>query len=203
MALPPYLKNSGTQFYNPSLGSAWDIAYLDVIQIPGIVKCVPKTSRKVDVANGPGLSSATLRLQGVDPGTFSLAIVTWTPEQLAELEFLLKKVAPIAGQTKYANGRYTTTPTPVAGSKAKPPRPASFTFYHPAASAAGIESIIVEGVEWFAEGPVKQSKMVTLDCKQALPTKPVVSGTPQLNAPNLGGVPNAPNPANSAGKRGT
>lgn len=162
------------------------------------MKCVPKTTRKVDVANGPGLDAATLRLQGVDPGAFSLAIVVWTKLHLSQIEALLAKVAPVAGRTTYANGRYTTTPT-----GGKTPRPASFSFYHPAPAAAGIGTIIVEGVEWFADGPVKQSKMVTLDCKQALPPKKIISGTPQLNAANVGGVPNATNPANSPAKRGT
>lgn len=147
------------------------------------------------MANAPGLDAATLRLQGVDPGTFSLVIVVWTRLHLSQLEALLAKVAPVAGRTKYAGGRYQTTPT-----GGKTPRPASFTFYHPAAAAAGIGTIIVEGVEWFAEGPVKQSKQVTLDCKQALPPKKTFSGNPRVDATN---VANVTNPASSQAKRGS
>jgi len=159
------------------------------------VKCVPKTSRKIDVANAAGLDAATLRLQGVDPGTWSLVIVVWTAEQLAALEVLLAKVAPVAGRVTYANNRYTSANG--AGEK----RPASFTIYHPALAAAGLASFVVGEVEWFAEGPVKQSRQVTLSCTQALPPKKAFTGTGQLNAPNEGGVPNAP-PSSSSAKRG-
>lgn len=177
--------------------SDWDIAFIDGEQVPGIVKCVPKTSRKVDVANAPGLDAATLRLQGVDPGSFSLSIVVWTRLHLSQLEALLGKIAPVAGRTKYTSGRYQTTPT-----GGKTPRPASFTFYHPAAAAAGIGIIIVEDVEWFAEGPVKQSKMVTLGCKQALPPKKVFSGNPKVDAANAASV-TRDHPSDSQAKRGS
>lgn len=165
--------------------------------IPGIVKCVPKTSRKVDTANAPGLDAATIRLQGLDPGAFSLEILTWTAEQQAALEALLSRVAPVAGKTTYTGGRYTTTTPAAAGSQK---RPASFQFHHPAAAAAGIASIVIEAVTWFAPGPVPQSRVCTLECKQAMPPKKIIAGTPQLNAANLGGVPGAP--STSAAKRG-
>ncbi len=191
MALPPFLEGSGREYFNPGLGSVWDVAFLDGQQVPGIVKCVPKTARKVDEANGPGLDAATLRLQGVSAGTFSLVIVVWTQVQIDALDQLLARVAPVAGRTVYAQGKYTTTTTPTPGNPSQK-RPASFTFYHPAAFAAGILSIIVEEIEWFGDGPVAQSKQVTLGCKQALPSKKVISGTPQLNAANVAGVADSP-----------
>lgn len=201
MALPPFLRGSGSQYFDPGKASSWDVAFIDVIQVPGYVQCVPKTSRKIDVANGPGFDSAQIRMQGVDPGALSITIVVWTAQQLHDLEILLKKIAPVAGQTTYANGRYTTT-TPAAAGGGKPTqRPASFSFYHPAADAAGIRSIIVEEVEWFTQGPVPQSRQVVLSCKQAMPPKKVFTGTAVLNAPNVGGVANAP-PANSPAKKG-
>lgn len=196
MSIPVFLQGSGTEYYPPGLGSDWDTAFIDGAQVPGLVKCVPKTSRKIDVANAAGLDAATLRLQGIDPGTWSLVIVVWTRDQLAALEALLAKVAPVAGRVTYANGKYTSTNS-ATGEK----RPASFTVYHPALAAAGLATFVVGEVEWFAEGPVKQSRQVTLSCTQALPPKKIIPGTPQLNAANLGGVPNAP-PSTSAGKRG-
>lgn len=195
MGIPVFLQGSGTEYFSPGLGSDWDTAFIDGAQVPGLVKCVPKTSRKIDVANAAGLDAATLRLQGVDPGTWSLVIVVWTREQLAALEALLAKVAPVAGRVTYANGKYTSTNR--AGEK----RPASFTVYHPALAAAGLASFVVGEVEWFAEGPVPQSRQVTLSCTQALPPKKIIPGTPQLNAANAAGVPNAA-PSSSAGKRG-
>lgn len=191
MALPPFLEGSGREYFNPGLGSVWDVAFLDGQQVPGIVKCVPKTARKVDEANGPGLDAATLRLQGVSAGTFSLVIVVWTPVHLIALDALLARVAPVAGRTVYAQGKYTTNTTPTPGNPSQK-RPASFTFYHPATYAAGILSIIVEEVEWFGDGPVAQSKQVTLGCKQALPSKKVLSGTPRLNAPGVADEPSTP-----------
>lgn len=196
MAIPVFLQNSGVAQFDPSLGSDWDVAFIDNVQVPGIVKVVPKTTRKIDVANAPGLAAATLRFQGIDPGAFSLAITVWTPQQQADLETLLVKVAPVAGRVTYANGKYTNTgPT---GEK----KPASFTFYHPAAAAAGIGSIVVESVTWYDDGPAPQSKQVVLDCKQALPPKKVFAGTPQLNAPNVGGVGNATPPSAGTSAKG-
>ena len=189
MAIPVFLQNSGVAQFDPSLGSDWDVAFIDNVQVPGVVKCVPKTSRKVDVANAPGQAAATMRFQGIDPGAFSLTITVWTPQQQADLETMLIKVAPAAGRTTYANGKYTTTGT--AGDK----RPASFTFYHPAAAAAGIGTIIVESLTWYEAGPAPQSKQVVLECKQALPPKRVFTGIVTVSAPNKGGVGNATPPS--------
>lgn len=189
MATPVFLEGSGVQQFDPSLGSDWDVAFIDGEQVPGLVKCVPKTARKIDVANSPGLDAATLRFQGMDPGTFSLSVMVWTAEQQSALESLLAKVAPAPGRTTYANGKYTST------DKSGQKRPASFQFYHPAAAAAGITTIVVESVSWYEDGPVPQSRSCTLDCKQALPPKKAIQGTPQINTANLGGIPPAGAPA--------
>jgi hypothetical protein len=201
----PFLPNSGDsalEFFNPADGSLWDVAFLDGQQVPGIVTCVPKTARKVDVANGPGLDSATIRFQGMDPGVFSLVIVVWTEQQQTQLEALLAKVAPRPGRITYANSAYTNTS--VAG-KDVTKRPASFTFSHPAAALAGISVIVIEDVEWYAQGPVPQSRQVALSCKQVLPPKKTIAGTPQINTANLGGVPGATPaglPSGSSGAKG-
>lgn len=200
MATPVFLEDSGTLQFDPSQGSDWDVAFLDNEQVPGLVTCVPKTARKIDAANSPGLDSATLRFQGMDPGTFSLGILVWTPEQQAALETLLVRVAPAPGRVTYANGQYTSTST-TTGQK----KPASFKFYHPAAAAAGITTIVVESVTWYEAGPAPQSRTVTLECKQALPPKKTIAGTPQINTANLGGIPpaGAPSaPSSSSGARG-
>ena len=200
MATPVFLEDSGTLQFDPSQGSDWDVAFLDNEQVPGLVTCVPKTARKIDAANSPGLDSATLRFQGMDPGTFSLGILVWTPEQQAALETLLVRVAPAPGRVTYANGQYTSI-NKANGQK----KPASFKFYHPAAAAAGITTIVVESVTWYEAGPAPQSRTVTLECKQALPPKPGVVGKSVVNAPNRGGVGDAPGPSapsSSSGARG-
>lgn len=190
MATPIFLSDSGEARFNPAEGSDWDVAFIDNEQVPGLVTCVPKTARKIDTANSPGLDAATLRFQGMDPGTFTLEIMVWTPEQQAALEALLAKVAPAPGRVTYANGQYTSTST-ATGQK----KPASFKFYHPAASAAGITTIVVESVTWYSAGPVPQSRSCSLECKQALPPKKTVPGTPQINTANLGGIPPAGAPS--------
>lgn len=195
MSIPVFLQGSGTEYYPPGLGSDWDTAFIDGAQVPGLVKCVPKTSRKIDVANAAGLDAATLRLQGVDPGTWSLVIVVWTRDQIAALEALLAKVAPVAGRPVYTNGKYVST-NRATGDK----RPASFTVYHPALAAAGLATFVVGEVEWFAEGPVKQSRQVTLSCTQALPPKKVFTGNPKVTGANVGGVNSTP--SQSPAKRG-
>ena len=200
MAIPVFLPGSGLQQFDPSEGSDWDVAFVDGEQVPGIVKCVPKTARKIDTANSPGLDAATLRFQGMDPGTFSLQIMVWTAEQQASLETLLNKVAPAPGRATYANGKYTST-----NIKTGQKKPASFQFYHPAAAAAGITTIVVESVTWYEDGPVPQSRTCTLDCKQALPPKKTIAGTPQINTANLGGIPPASSgapPSTSSGAKG-
>jgi hypothetical protein len=196
------LPSSTTEFFNPADGSLWDVAFLDGAQVPGLVTCVPKTARKIDVANGPGLDSATLRFQGMDPASFSLTIMVWTEAQQTQLEALLAKVAPRPGRITYANSAYTNTST--AG-KDITKRPASFSFSHPAAALAGISQIVVESVSWYDQGPVPQSRSVTLECKQSLPPKKTIAGTPQINTANLGGVaPASPAglPSGSSGAKG-
>lgn len=173
-SFPVILPNSGTQLFDLALGSAWDVCFLAAQRVPGLVKVTCSTQRKVDSANGPGLDSATLRFQGLDPAEVSIEIVVWTDEQLTDLDLLLATVAP--KKTR------------------KPPSP--FTLSHPTTDAAGVAAVIVEKIDWPKDGPVPQSKVVTLGCKQWLKPKPAPMGVPQLNLANVADV--LPNPTTSA-----
>lgn len=182
-SLPVILPNSGTQFYDLALGSAWDVCFLAAQRVPGLVKVTCSTQRKVDAANGPGLDSAQLRFQGLDPADVGIEIVVWTDEQLTDLDLLLATVAP--KKTK------------------KPPQ--AFLIAHPVTDAAGVTAVIVEKIDWPKDGPAPQSKVVTLGCKQWLKPKQSPLGVPTLNAPTVAPVqpPGSPSaPSGSASARG-
>lgn len=196
MATPLFLQDSGTLQFDPSQGSDWDTAFINGEQVPGLVRCSVKTTRKVDVSNSPGVDSASIRFQGIEPAAFSLEIVIWTPQQQADIENLLAKVAPVAGRVVLASGRYSSI-NKATGEK----KPASFSVYHPALAAAEVSTMIVESVAWYGDGPAPQSRTVTLECRQVLKTKNAIVGTTTLDIPNTGGVTTT-KPSQSSGGRG-
>lgn len=180
-ATPILLADSGVQIADPALVSAWDACFLASQRVPGLVKVTCATQRKVDSANGPGLDSATLRFQGLDPAEVGIEIVVWTAEHLSDLDLLLSLVAPKKSK--------------------KPPQP--FVLAHPVTDAAGVTAVVVEKIDWLKEGPVPQSRMVTLGCKQWLLPKKSPMGVPTLNAPTVAavepaGAPSAPSGSSTA-----
>lgn len=177
---PVILPNSGLQLYDLSLGSAWDVCFLAAQRVPGLVKVSCSTQRKVDAANGPGLDSATLRFQGIDPAEVGLEITVWTAAHISDLELLLATVAPKKSK--------------------KPPQP--FLIAHPVTDAAGVTAVIVEKIDWYKDGPVPQSKTVTLGCKQWLLPKKAPLGVPKLNAPTVAPVQGASAPSKPSGSSG-
>lgn len=168
MALP-LVAGTGVQFFDPALGSPWEVCFLAAQRVPGLVKVSCSTQRKVDSANSPGLDSATLRFQGLDPAEISIEIVVWTEAHFSDLDLLLATVAP--KKTK------------------KPPQ--HFLIAHPVTDAAGVTAVIVEKIDWLKEGPVPQSRAVTLGCKQWLKPKQAPLGVPTLNAPTVAPVESA------------
>ena len=180
-ATPILLADSGVQIADPALVSAWDACFLASQRVPGLVKVTCATQRKVDSANGPGLDSATLRFQGLDPAEVGIEIVVWTAEHLSDLDLLMSIVAPKKSK--------------------KPPQP--FVLAHPVTDAAGVTAVVVERIDWLKEGPVPQSRMVTLGCKQWLLPKKSPMGVPTLNAPTVAavepaGAPSAPSSSGTA-----
>lgn len=160
MSIPLVLGSSGFVYFDPAQGSAWDVCFLASLRVPGLVKVTCSTQRKVDTANGPGLDSAQLRFQGIDPAEVGIEIVVWTAEHLADLDLLLATVAPKKSK--------------------KPPQP--YVIAHPVTDVAGVTAVIVEKVDWPKDGPFPQSKVVTLSCKQWLKPKQAPLGDPTLNA---------------------
>lgn len=179
-ATPIILANSGVQIADPALASAWDACFLASQRVPGLVKVTCSTQRKVDTANGPGLDSAQLRFQGIDPAEVGIEIVVWTAEHFSDLDELLSIVAPKKSK--------------------KPPQP--FVLAHPVTDAAGVTAVVVERIDWLKEGPVPQSRLVTLGCKQWLLPKRAPLGVPTLNAPTVAATqtpqPSAPSSSGTA-----
>lgn len=66
-------------------------------------------------------------------------------------------------------------------------------------------AVVVEKVDWLKEGPVPQSRAVTLGCKQWLKPKPAMLGVGTLNAKTVAPVESSSAPAapsTRAGARG-
>jgi hypothetical protein len=162
----PLLTGTGPTF----LSNPWNTIIVQGIQLPGLVavKCEPRL--QLDQAKAPGVDGAKLTLHGYMPGPVEISITMWTQAQWTEFMGSF----PIL----WSKPQKDDPAVPIIAKKMQLSLndarlyKRALTVEHPVFTMFGIRAVVTEGVSAPEDGPIKQSMVMRIKCREyEAPTK--------------------------------
>lgn len=136
----------------------WDLVVIGGVKLPGLCDVKGIAQLEVDKKKAKGTNKLTLTVTGYQPGPFEVSCTIWTADQWAAFR-------------KWSQDFW------IAQRKARPPStkankknpPVALTISHPALSAIGIYSCIVQGLSIPESASVEGAKVIKIKCLEHYP----------------------------------